>query len=290
VHNHVGNSPIFLRPESVPLLIFPAASLHYRRLPVRGQQGILKERHMKKLIAGNWKMNGSTDSARALVAGIINALAREPVSERCEVLVCPPVLHIPAVRHAIYGFPALAFGAQDCSAFENGDVSAAMIKDSGCSYVILGHSERRTLMGETSETVARKAARALEADLKPIICVGETEGQRESGAQNDVVRAQIEASLPALGAFDEIVLAYEPVWAIGTGKTATPDDIEEMHGVIRALLKERAPSQAKARILYGGSVKPDNATAILACANVDGALVGGASLKPEDFVAIARAV
>lgn len=249
---------------------------------------------MKKLIAGNWKMNGSIDDARALVAGVINKF--EPfgdIFKTCEVLVCPPFVHISAVRHAVYGFPNLAFGAQDCSRFEDGaytgDISATMLKDSGCSFVILGHSERRGLMGETSEIVAQKVERALAADLKPIVCVGETEAERDAGQAEAVVKAQLDGSLPKLGQFSEIAIAYEPVWAIGTGKTASVDDIKAMHAFIRGALAGHVKDPAKVRILYGGSVKPGNAAEILACPNVDGALIGGASLKAEDFLAIARA-
>ena len=248
---------------------------------------------MKKLIAGNWKMNGSTDDARALIAALINRLdTQDEIFKSCDLLVCPPFVHISAVRHAIYGFPRLAFGAQDCSRFDNGaytgDISAKMLKDSGCTYVILGHSERRALLGETSAAVAAKVKQALSYDLKPIICVGETQEERASGKAGEVVKAQLMDSLPDIGPFEEIAIAYEPVWAIGTGKVATPDDIMQMHGHIRQLLGERVKDAAKVRILYGGSVKPDNAAEIFACKHVDGALVGGASLNAEQFVAIAR--
>jgi triosephosphate isomerase len=248
---------------------------------------------MKKLIAGNWKMNGSVDDARALIAALINRLdTHDEIFKSCDLVVCPPFVHIAAVRHAIYGFPRLAFGAQDCSRFENGaytgDTSAKMLKDSGCTYVILGHSERRALLGETSETVAAKVKQALVHDLKPIICVGETQAEREAGKAGEVVKAQLMGSLPDIGLFHEIAIAYEPVWAIGTGKVATPEDIIHMHGHIRQLLGERVKDASKVRILYGGSVKADNAAEIFACKHVDGALIGGASLNAEQFVAIAR--
>jgi triosephosphate isomerase len=249
---------------------------------------------MKKLIAGNWKMNGSMDDARALIARVINNLAiHEAIMDRCDVLVCPSFLHISSVRHAIYGFPKLAFGGQDCSEFEGGaytgSISAEMLKDAGCSYVIVGHSERRHQMGETSAQVAQKVQQALAKDLKPIICVGETLAEREGGKAGEVVRQQLMDSLPEIGQFHEIAVAYEPVWAIGTGKVATITDIEHMHGHIRQLLGERVRDASKVRILYGGSVKADNAREILSAKHVDGVLVGGASLNADQFVAIARA-
>lgn len=250
---------------------------------------------MKKLIAGNWKMNGLTQDARALIADIVNKLeAQQHLIKTCEFLVCPPALHISAVRHALYGYGHISFGAQDCASQENGaytgDLSAQMLKDVGCSYVIVGHSERREYHNESDALVAEKAKRALSHDLKPIICVGETLEQRESGAAEAVVGAQLKGSIPALGEFDEITIAYEPVWAIGTGKTPTLDDIAQMHGFIRAALKPLCPSPEKVRILYGGSLKPENAKEILAIENVDGGLIGGASLKADSFISIAKAV
>lgn len=249
---------------------------------------------MKKLIAGNWKMNGSMEDARALVADIINRLEPEAeILDKCDILICPPLLHIPAVRHAIYGFPALLFGGQDCSAVENGartgDVSAEMLKDSSCSYVILGHSERRQYQGESDALIAQKALQVLANDMIPIICVGETEEQREQGKAEDVVAAQLKGSIPSLTQFQEIVIAYEPVWAIGTGKTATVDDVKAMHSFIRGQLGTYVDTPEKVRILYGGSMKPENAEALLACENVDGGLIGGASLQANQFLAIARA-
>ncbi|MCB9983045.1 MAG: triose-phosphate isomerase [Rhodospirillales bacterium] len=250
---------------------------------------------MKKLIAGNWKMNGSMENARALIANIINRLETdEDVLKKCDILVCPPFLHIPAVRHAIYGFPELRFGAQDCSAYENGahtgDVSASMLRDSSCSYVIVGHSERRQYQGESDATVAQKAAQALKNDMVPIICVGETEEEREKGLAQEIVDAQLAGSIPALEPFhDIVVIAYEPVWAIGTGKTASVDDVAEMHGFIREQLDGKVPAPEKVRILYGGSMKPENAGELLSTENVDGGLIGGASLSAESFLAIARA-
>ena len=249
---------------------------------------------MKKLIAGNWKMNGNRDAARALIAGIINGFSVEDgVLERADILVCPPSLYIRDVHHALAGFPKIVLGAQDCSAHENGaytgELSAEMLKDAGCSYVILGHSERRQHHGESDSLIAQKTQKALEAGITPIICVGETQSQREEGAAERVVEAQITGSIPDLGAAHEIVVAYEPVWAIGTGKTATPQDVTIMHGFIRDSLKALVDESYKVRILYGGSMKPENASELLACENVDGGLIGGASLNAEQFLSISRA-
>lgn len=250
---------------------------------------------MKKLIAGNWKMNGSLDEARALIAGIVNGLeAGDPgVFSACDILVCPPFLHIPAVRHALHGYPKIVFGAQDCAVSANGahtgDVSASMLADLGCSYVIAGHSERRQNHGESDEAVARKARAILDHDMTPIICVGETAEERAAGRAEDVVAGQIERSIPGLGPFDIVVVAYEPVWAIGTGDTAGPEDVAAMHAFIRRILKKKVPRPDLVRILYGGSMKPDNAGALLALPDVDGGLIGGASLKAADFISIAGA-
>ncbi|MEZ5813554.1 MAG: triose-phosphate isomerase [Alphaproteobacteria bacterium] len=250
---------------------------------------------MKKLIAGNWKMNGSMEDARRLVAGIINGLESDgEVLSRCEILVCPPFLHIPTVRHAAYSFPDLRFGGQDCSLYENGaytgEVSAEMLRDSSCSYAIVGHSERRQYCGETDEQVAAKAAQALKNDMVPIICVGESEEERAQGKAQSVVAAQIKGSIPELTQFHEIAIAYEPVWAIGTGNAATVEDVRDMHAFIRDELPDYVKDYKKVRILYGGSMKPDNAEELLATENVDGGLIGGASLKADQFLAIARAV
>ena len=249
---------------------------------------------MKKLIAGNWKMNGNLDDARTLIADLINGLdARPEILETCDVLACPPFLHISAVRHALYTFPLLTFGAQDCAAHEDGaytgDISAAMLKDAGCSHVILGHSERRQHQGETDELIRQKAEKAHAQDLITIICVGEQEAQREQGVEQDIVGSQLKNAMPETATAENTVIAYEPVWAIGTGKTATPEDVKAMHGFIREEIKNYVESPQDLRILYGGSMKPDNAGDLLATDNVDGGLIGGASLKAEDFLAIAKA-
>ncbi len=239
----------------------------------------------KKLIAGNWKMNGTLSDAKALAGAII------PPSDKVEICICPPYLHLTTVSAAKPD--SVGLGAQDCSLKDNGaftgDISTAMLKDVGCAYVILGHSERRQYHGETDTLVAAKAQKAHDTGLVTIICVGETEGERTAGIQNAVVVSQLAASIPNTANAQNLVVAYEPVWAIGTGKTATLDDIADMHAVIRKFLQEKLDNSAAIRILYGGSVKADNAKEILAVDNVDGALVGGASLKPDQFLAIINA-
>lgn len=247
---------------------------------------------MKKLIAGNWKMNGTVQDSKALIADILNTIyEHEDVLERCEFAVCPSFLHIGAVRHATATTNFVAFGGQDCSAHDNGahtgDISAAMLKDAKCDYVILGHSERRHGLGETDEMVAAKAAKAHEHGLITIICVGETDEQREQGQELAVVERQLKASVPSSSTAQNTVIAYEPVWAIGTGKTATPEDVKTMHAFIREKLKEQLEIGADVRILYGGSMKPENAADLLATENVDGGLIGGASLKADSFIGIA---
>jgi triosephosphate isomerase len=247
---------------------------------------------MKKLIAGNWKMFGTLAAAQALAQGIADRIGKAPeLKNTCDFLVCPPAVHIGAVRAAIGG--AATVGGQDCSARAEGaftgEIAAPMLKDMGCAYVIVGHSERRQYHRETDELVAAKAAAAHKAGLIPIICVGESGAERDAGRQEAVVGAQLAGSLPAGSNALNTVIAYEPVWAIGTGKTATPADAASMHGFIRQALQEKLADSAKMRILYGGSVKPDNAAGLFAVKDIDGALIGGASLKAEDFIAIARA-
>lgn len=249
---------------------------------------------MKKLIAGNWKMNGSAQGAEALAREIRDVAGSSgPIAARCDVLVCPPFVHIHAVRQALGDSSGILCGAQDCSLQENGahtgDISASMLKDLGCAYVILGHSERRADHGETSQAVRAKALKALAHNLIPIICVGETLEQREAGKEEQVVGAQLRASVPDLGEGQIVVIAYEPVWAIGTGKTPTNIEIEAMHGFIATDLRARFPAHDKIRILYGGSLKPGNACEILAIPHVDGGLIGGASLQAGSFIAIAQA-
>ncbi len=251
-----------------------------------------KEEMMKRLIAGNWKMNGTMSAAIKLAQGIVEAIQNDSkVLENNDFLVCPPFHHIVPVQAELS--MAVSLGAQDCSPYEvgayTGDVSAAMLKDVNCDYVILGHSERREYYVESNDLIRQKAAIAHENGLIAIICVGETEAQREAGEEQEVVGKQLAESLPEGATAQNTVIAYEPVWAIGTGKTATTDDIAAMHDFIRGQLKAKIDNADTLRILYGGSVKPSNAAEIFAVDNVNGALIGGASLKPEDFIGIATA-
>jgi len=243
---------------------------------------------VRPLIAGNWKMHGTLAEGLALAA----ALRGAPASP-AELLVCPTFPHIAAVAEALAG-RGIAVGGQDCHAAakgaHTGDVAAAMLRDVGASAVILGHSERRADHGETDALVCAKATAALAARLLPVICVGESEAQRQAGEAEAVVRAQLAGSLPDGFAARAGVVAYEPVWAIGTGRTPTEPEIAAIHAAIRAALVARFGAAGEAlRILYGGSVKPGNARPILALPHVDGALVGGASLVAADFLAIAAA-
>lgn len=238
---------------------------------------------MKKLIAGNWKMNCTVGQGVDLVSSINTG------HSGADVLVCPPFTIIADI--ARLKKQGIFIGAQDCHAQESGaytgNVSAAMLKDLGCDYVIVGHSERRSYHHETDQVVAEKAQAAIQNDLIPIICVGETLEDRERAAHIDVVIGQVNHSLPQSATPLNSVIAYEPIWAIGTGKTASTDDIDEMHGAIRRTLVERFGEEGqKIRILYGGSMKPENAKDILSVQNVDGGLIGGASLKADDFNAI----
>jgi triosephosphate isomerase (TIM) len=241
---------------------------------------------MPHLIAGNWKMHGTRAEGTALAAHIRTGSDRLV----CDLLVCPPATILHAVAGVLEGSP-IAVGGQDCHREPHGphtgDIAAAMLRDAGATWVILGHSERRAGHQETDEAVREKAVAAIAAGLTPIVCVGETAEQRQSGRETAVVGRQIAGSLPK--GFTGVV-AYEPVWAIGTGRTATEPDIAAMHAFIRAELRRQFGRAGEAiRILYGGSVKPENAAGILGIAHVGGALVGGASLKAGDFLAIARA-
>ncbi len=250
---------------------------------------------MKKLIAGNWKMNGLRIDAQELAADIVNGIYKdEALLERCNFLVCPPSIHIGVVRHTLQNVDSVILGAQDCSAHENGaytgDISAQMLSDSSCAYVILGHSERRQYHEESNELVAQKAILAHESGRVTIICVGESEQEREEGREKDVVGAQLAGSMPGSCTAKNTVIAYEPVWAIGTGKTACVEDVRVMHAFIREKLKERLEDYKNMRILYGGSMKPANAKELLTVENVDGGLIGGASLSAEQFLGIAKEV
>jgi triosephosphate isomerase (TIM) len=245
----------------------------------------------RKLIVGNWKMNGSVSSNAVLLDGIKEGIGQPA----CAVAVCVPAPYLAQCQAALSG-SIVAWGGQDMSAHESGaytgEISGAMLADFGSCYVIVGHSERRSYHGETDQLVAQKAASALKAGLTPIVCVGELLAERESGRTSEVVLRQIDAVLAAVGGQDlgKIVVAYEPVWAIGTGKTATPEMAQEVHAMLRARLAAKNPEAASGvQILYGGSMKPDNAGELLAMADIDGGLIGGASLKAGDFLAIVKA-
>jgi len=243
---------------------------------------------VRPLIAGNWKMHGTLASVRELAAGVAAGQA-----SGADLLVCPAFVHLSAVAETLGG-GSVALGAQDCHAnpkgAHTGDISAAMLADLGIRFVILGHSERRADHAESDAVVLAKAEAALTSGLTPIVCVGESEARRVSGEAEDVVAAQLAGSLPEGFAAAGGVVAYEPVWAIGTGRTPTEADIAAMHARIRTELEQRfGAAGSTLRILYGGSVKPGNAKAILALPHVDGALVGGASLVAGDFLGIAAA-
>jgi triosephosphate isomerase len=244
----------------------------------------------RKLVVGNWKMNGSLASNASLLAGISEGL--QAAGAACAVCVPSPYL---AQSQALLSGSPIAWGAQDVSAHAagafTGEVSAPMLRDFACTYVIVGHSERRAMHAESSALVASKALAALEAGLTPIVCVGETLAEREAGQTFVVVRNQLDAVLALVGErVSDIVVAYEPVWAIGTGKTATPEMAQEVHGRLRAQIAEQHPIACGAvKILYGGSMKPDNAVELMAQPDIDGGLIGGAALKAADFLAIIAA-
>jgi len=244
------------------------------------------------LIAGNWKMNGSSAANEALLAGIV---AGVPGGSGFSLLVCPPYPYIAAVAAQVAG-SAVSVGAQNVSEHESGaytgEVAPSMLADIGCEYVIVGHSERRAIYGESSFQVAAKFQAAQAAGIVPILCVGETLEEREAGTTESVIDYQLGAVLDAagIGAFEKAVVAYEPVWAIGTGMTATPEQAQDVHKHIRAQLSIKdAGIAARVQILYGGSMKGENAAGLLAMPDIDGGLIGGASLKAKDFLAIAEA-
>jgi triosephosphate isomerase len=245
---------------------------------------------IRPLIAGNWKMNGLKASMAEFEAMLAGASA---VASRADLLVCPPATLIAAFAEKARGSRMLAVGAQDChvkaSGANTGDLSAEMLADAGASAIIVGHSERRADHGETDVLVCQKAEAVWRAGLIAIVCIGETQPQRDAGRTLDVCREQLMISLPDKATANNLVVAYEPVWAIGSGLTPSKGDVEQIHRFIRELLTARFSSEgARIRILYGGSVKPSNAGELMAVANVNGALVGGASLKAADFLAIAR--
>jgi triosephosphate isomerase len=243
---------------------------------------------LRHLVAGNWKMNGS----RSMAAQMIAELKTQAGALQADLLVCPPFPYLIHASEFVMG-SKIALGAQDCAPQESGahtgDVAAAMLKDCGCSYVILGHSERRADHGESSALVAAKAQAAQTAGLVAIVCVGETDAQRDAGQTLKIVETQIVNSIPTGSTTANLVIAYEPVWAIGTGRTPTAGDVEAVHAHIRKLLVAGVKGGEGVRILYGGSVKPSNAAELMAVPEVNGALVGGASLKAADFLGIAGA-
>jgi triosephosphate isomerase (TIM) len=245
-----------------------------------------------RFVAGNWKMNGNLAANRALLDSLVTAVARIP---GVKVTVCPPYPYLAQVQQTLSG-TGMTWGAQNVSQHEKGaytgEVSGAMLVDFGCRYVIVGHSERRTLFGETNEIVAEKYSAALKAGLTPILCVGETLAQREEGSTETVVAAQLQAVLQRSGApsFAQAVIAYEPVWAIGTGKTASPEQAQSVHAFIRQHLAAKDAGIAEnVQVLYGGSVKGSNAAQLFAMPDIDGGLIGGASLDVEEFATICRA-
>ncbi|ODC00768.1 triose-phosphate isomerase [Candidatus Thiodiazotropha endoloripes] len=246
----------------------------------------------RPLVAGNWKMNGSLESVRSLLDGIKEGAG---AVTNAEVAVCPTAIFIPEAQQRLSG-TNIAWGGQDLSTETSGaytgEVAASMLNDFACKYVIVGHSERRTYHNESDELVAKKFATARAAGLAPILCVGETLEERESGVTNEVVARQLNAviDLEGVAALAEGVIAYEPVWAIGTGKTATPEQAQEVHAFIRSLVAEKSAEVAEGvRILYGGSMKPGNAKELIDKADIDGGLIGGASLAAEDFLGICTA-
>ena len=243
----------------------------------------------KKLIAGNWKMNGGLAANESLLQGIRAGLK----SPACDVAVCVPAPYLAQCQGLLVGV-GIDLGAQDVSQYESGaytgEVSVAMLKDFGVRYAIVGHSERRQYHGETDAVVAAKAQRALAGGVCPIVCVGETLAEREAHQTEDVVKRQLAAVIHLNGhCISEIVVAYEPVWAIGTGKTAMPEQAQAVHAVLRAQLKAASPQSDRIRILYGGSMNAANATQLLAQPDIDGGLIGGASLKAPDFLTIISA-
>ena len=241
----------------------------------------------KKLVAGNWKMNGSLAANAALIGELLAGIGQPA----CDVAVCVPAVYLAQVQLLLAGQGGIALGAQDVSQHESGaytgDVSAAMLKELGARYVIVGHSERRQYQGETDAQVAVKAQRALAAGLTPIVCVGETLREREQGETESVVSRQLSAVIQLNGErLADLVVAYEPVWAIGTGRTATPEQAQTGHAALRALLAAADLQAAGVRILYGGSMNAGNAAELLAQPDIDGGLIGGASLKARDFLKI----
>lgn len=252
----------------------------------------MKEENMrKKVIAGNWKMFNDITGTVNLISDIKKGYDRRTI--QCEVIICPPFTSLDTAKTLLKD-SGIKLGAQNMHFEENGaftgEISASMLKSVGCEYVILGHSERRTIFGESDELINKKMKKAIDSKLKPIFCLGETLEQREKGITNEIVKSQVEKGLIGISENDlsNVIIAYEPVWAIGTGKTATPEQAEEVHSFIRNLISSLYSKTAAEKIIiqYGGSVKPENAKELLSQPNIDGALVGGACLKGESFLAI----
>ncbi len=246
------------------------------------------------VIAGNWKMNNNLEESQNLISKLVEGLSKDKMN--CEVIICPPYTSLSLSANLIKG-SVVKLGAQNMYFEESGaftgEISASMLKSTGCEYVILGHSERRSIFGEKDELINKKIKKALSSDLKPIFCVGETLAERESGVTNEIIKGQVYEGLNGLSEndLDKIIIAYEPVWAIGTGKTATPNQAQEVHQFIRKLISDKFSFAAADKIViqYGGSVKPDNAKELLSQKDIDGALVGGACLKAESFLGIIKA-
>ena len=249
----------------------------------------------RKVIAGNWKMHKDLNETQSLVTKLSNALSKEEV--KCDVIICPPYTSLSEASSLIKD-SVIKLGAQNMHFEEKGaftgEVSTSMIKSVGCEYVILGHSERRTVFGENDEVINKKIKKALASNLKPIFCVGETLGERESGIMKDVIKRQVTDGLQQVSKseMEKIIVAYEPVWAIGTGKTASPEQAQEVHVFIRELISEIFGNDTAENLIiqYGGSVKPDNAHELLSQNDIDGALVGGACLEADSFTAIIKSV
>jgi triosephosphate isomerase len=248
-------------------------------------------RTRRPLIAGNWKMNGLRADALVLAKGVADGVKKAGWGDR-EVLVCPPATLVMAVAEAVKGSGVLV-GGEDChakaSGAHTGDISAEMLRDAGASHVIVGHSERRTDHGETDAVVRAKAEAAWRAGLLPIVCIGETLAERDAGRTLAVLETQLKGSVPSGATAAKLVVAYEPVWAIGTGKTPTTAEVAAAHAHIRKVLGGLVPDAAGVRLLYGGSMKASNAAELLAAGDVDGGLIGGASLNADEFLAIAKA-
>lgn len=247
----------------------------------------------KKVIAGNWKMNKDLNESQNLVSGIIDGLGND---NKCDVVVCPPFTSLNEVHSLIKNTP-IKLGAQNVyyetdGAF-TGEVSTGMLKSVGCDYVIIGHSERRTIFGEKDELINKKNKKALADGLKVIFCIGESLAQREEGITNSVVEKQLQKGLDGISSeeLNNIIIAYEPVWAIGTGKTATPEQAQEVHAFIRNYISQKYSKESGEGLIiqYGGSVKPDNAASLLSQPDIDGALIGGACLKVDSFLSIIAA-